>query len=422
LADTTNRLLRRLLDEPGHIVAVRSLEAGHFGALVRSVGLEDAGELLAMATPAQMLAVLDEAVWRADEGSVDERLDPERFSVWLEVLLEGGDALAAQRLAELPEELLTAALCAQLFVLDLDALGHGMAGASWEEAALAERVLDEALYLELDRYTLLAKHGLGWDPTIAALLALDRTSHELVQRVLERCHVATLEELEREGDGLYTVLRAQETIEADALADREDRRSRKGYVSRASATSFLALAEQTALDDAAALAEDPITRAYFRELAADPAPLPAARGSSSGDPSSRRLDELVAHLGALDGVVSQAPVLPEAAGDDADEPACVAALRHAMAELLARDPERHADQIARLAYLANVLMTAGKPDGDPYGVLEASRHALLCCARGLEHLHTTGESSREACLLLQRIGADGLFRIGWRLSRQSRSG
>ena len=265
MVDVTRRLLRHLVDAPAHVGLVRALDPQRFAGLVRAVGLEDAGELLAMATAEQTLEVLDEHLWRLGDGD-EEALDSGRFAIWLEVLLEAGDAAAARRLRELPEELLAAGLCAQLFVLDVDALGHGMADAPWREAELAERVLDAALHLEFAGYTLISRDPLGWDPTIAALLALDAADHRCVRRMLERCHEATVDLLDPGEDGWRTILRAQETLEADARADRQDRRAAAGHVSLADARAFLKLAAQTPVDDPAALAEDPLTRAYFREL------------------------------------------------------------------------------------------------------------------------------------------------------------
>lgn len=417
MIDTTTRLVRRLLDEPRHIEALRSLDARHFCALVATATLEDSGELLAMATRDQTLAVLDQQIWRNDGDQPQEHLDPARFALWLEVMLEGGDALVAQRLSELPEELLTAGLSAQLFVLGLDALGHQMAGASWDEAELAERVLDECLHLELDRYTLVARHALGWDPTIAALLALDRVEHDLVQRVLARCHQATLEQLHDADDGLAPILRAQQTIEADALADREDRRARAGYVSRASAQSFLALAAQISPDDPGALDEDPVTRAYFRELDREPE-VTAAWSRARGGPTPA-LSELLEHLDPVPSTAALPLALP--AGIEATpEPPAVVAFREAMHALYAHDPRRHAEQLARLAYLANVLTAAGRPGDDPYDLLGASKDALAIAARGFEHSCTTPTSDDDApWRRLQELGVDALFRVGWRLRRSS---
>lgn len=410
MADTTTRLLRRLLDEPEHVRAVRALEPSRFVSMVRSVGLEDAGELLAMATPEQTLELLDAQLWRIDAGSPTERLDASRFVVWLEVLLEGGDAAAARRLREVPEELLTAGLLSQLFVLGPEALGHDLAGASWEHAELAERVLDETLHLELDGFTMVARSELGWDPTVAALLALDVVDHERVERILDRCRSATAEELaDEEDDGLHVLLSAHETAEVDALADREDRRARRGYVSVADARAFLALAERTTTHDPAGLEEDPITRACLREL--EPAKRPGiSPPSGSRTRPPRALTELLDHVEALEA--GPRPALPSGP-EPAPEERATARLRAALHELAATDPVRHGEQLTRLAFLANVLVTHGLPDGGPCPPVEAGDRALRAVARGLDAMVGVDD---DALAVLGRTGVDVLFRVGWRAS------
>ena len=52
-------LIKQVLDTPELVVAVRALPVETLGALIRAVGLEDAGEIVALATPAQLLGVLD---------------------------------------------------------------------------------------------------------------------------------------------------------------------------------------------------------------------------------------------------------------------------------------------------------------------------------------------------------------------------
>ncbi len=417
MVDATRRLLRHLVDAPAHVGLVRALAPPRFAALVRVVGLEDAGELLAMATAEQTLEVLDEELWRSGDAD-EEELDRGRFAVWLEVLLEAGDAAVARRLHELPEELLAAGLCAQLFVLDVDALGHGMAGTSSREAALAERVLDEALHLEFAGYTLISRDPLGWDPTIAALLALDAVDHRCVRRVLERCHEATVDLLDPGADGWRTILSAQETVEADARADREDRRAAAGHVTLADARAFLKLAARTPLGDPAALAEDPLTHAYFRELRGPARPV----ASASASPEEPHLAELLADLDAE----LQAPArraLPASAERGAFEDSGLGDLRRALIALADRDPPRHSDQVARLAYLTNLLMTAGRPDGAPYFPVDAANAALSLTARGLAaRVPDRTDVAAEAWITeLQRTGVDGLFRLGWRLRAEDGS-
>ncbi|MEZ4315810.1 MAG: DUF6178 family protein [Nannocystaceae bacterium] len=419
MVDVTRRLLRLLVDAPAEVGLVRALAPPRFAGLVRAVGLEDAGELLAMATAEQTLEVLDELLWR-DADADEESLDTGRFAIWLEVLLEAGDAAAARRLCELPEDLLAAGLSGQLFVLDVDALGHDMAGASWREAELAERVLDEALHLEFAGFTLISRDPLGWDPTIAALLALDAVDHRRVRRALRRCRAATVEQLDPGEDGWLTILSAQETLEADARADRHDRRAAAGHVALADARAFLGLAAQTPVDDPAALAEDPVTRAYFRELAG---PLSASAASAASAASTRgeapRLAGLLAELDELDAELD-APTrraLPPSAEPVAAEDPALVELRRALVTLADRDPRRHGEQLARLAYLTNVLLTAGRPDGAPYLPIDAADAVLSHAARGLaaQTARRRGDAGEARVAELERVGVDGLFRLGWRL-------
>jgi hypothetical protein len=121
-APSAEQLLARILDQPELVAAVRSLQPRALGKLIDHVGLEDAGELVALATADQMRQVLDEDLWQSVRPGEDESFAPERFWVWIEVLLESGEELAARKLTELPEELVTLAVNEQVLVVNLDEL------------------------------------------------------------------------------------------------------------------------------------------------------------------------------------------------------------------------------------------------------------------------------------------------------------
>jgi hypothetical protein len=379
MATTTRRLLRRVLDEPDLPAAVRSLPPASLATLIGAVGIEDAGELLAIATPEQFVHLIDESLWQQD--GPDERFDHQRFVTWLEVMFEGGDALVVEKLRALPEDTLALALTGQVWVFDSETLGIGMAGASAHEAELAEKALDASLYLELDNYTLVSRQGLGWDSVIAALLALDRVDHELVERLLEQCCRASTEAVDDEG-GLYEVLTAQETMTEDALDGRDQRRSVAGYVSAADAVAFLRLAEATDLD-AGVPPRDAITAAYFRAFdgrAAAPVEPPA--------PSS--LAPLLEELG---GGTTRRRGLPTAQANR---------LRDAMAGLPA---DVRARRESELMYLANVLVAAGRG----HSPVEAAQRAVQVCGDGLARLVAQGRDPRDT---LHETTCDQLLRLG----------
>src|SRR4051812_47837647 len=98
-------LLARILDQPALVSAVQALPPAALLRLIDRVGLEDAGELVALATVDQLRRVFDEDLWRSARPGEDDRFDASRLLLWLEVMLEAGEQFAADKLAELPEDL-----------------------------------------------------------------------------------------------------------------------------------------------------------------------------------------------------------------------------------------------------------------------------------------------------------------------------
>lgn len=405
---SSRRLLARVLDDPGLVAAIQHLPAPTLARLIDHVGLEDAGELIALATTAQLELVFDEDLWRSAGPGRDEAFDAARFLTWLEVMLEAGAASCARRLAELSEDLLVHALHLHLLVLDLDALAAEMAGLG-DDLDQVEKRLEDRLYLELDSYRLVARGHDGWDALTAALLALDEQHHDLLVRVLDRCAYLAARDLDDAG-GLVEVLSAEDTLATDVAAAREDRRSRAGYVAPSAAAAFLKLAARAESNGG----RDPITRAYFRELAPS-----RARPASELDPApADRLTRLLREQGVLDGDPAPAqlgagapgPASPDTAADQ---------LRAALAGLSDDDPARHELRMAELVYLANVLVAGGEVDGRALRPAEAAIVALRTCGAGLADLiATTGQS---AAATVTREPADRLFRIGWRLHHTPRA-
>ena len=58
--------------------------------LIDHVGLHDAGDLIALTTTEQMRDILEESLWETLIPGEAERLRPERFLEWLDVMLEAG--------------------------------------------------------------------------------------------------------------------------------------------------------------------------------------------------------------------------------------------------------------------------------------------------------------------------------------------
>jgi hypothetical protein len=427
----SRRLVARLLDEPDLPAAVRRLEPNVFDRLVRHVGLEDAPELLALATPAQLSAVLDADLWQAVAPGGDEAFDAERFATWLEVLQELGDEAAADKLAEMPEDLLVYALCAQVWVLDEAALLQEMVfgDADRSAQALVDKALESSLHAELDEYLLVSRRGTGWDATLSVLLALADRHNDLLRRVLGRCHAASADTIDDAG-GLFDVLTGEEVLAEDAAAAREERRARAGYVAPAAARAFLRLARGTAAGAAAAsFARDAIASAYFRDLERTPRKAEGDDDAPDADATvpEARLTSLLAEAGVLEGEPLDRTRALVAAQEDAWEALrpgdLIAAspttrLRQALQQLADRNPSAWAERTRELAFTANVLLAGASQDGEPLRPGQAAEAALAICALGLDFLQAraaaTPSGAPDAVGLLFEAPADKLFRLGWR--------
>ena len=71
----TNNLLARILEEPNLIDTVQSLDCRTLGKVIRHIGLEDCGELVALATTNQLKKIFDEDLWLLKRPGEDESFD-----------------------------------------------------------------------------------------------------------------------------------------------------------------------------------------------------------------------------------------------------------------------------------------------------------------------------------------------------------
>lgn len=401
------RLVRHILENPDLVAAVRQLPAAGLGRLIDAVGLEEAGELVALASTEQLASVFDEDLWSAETAHDDPRFDSARFALWLEVLWEAGEGAVVERLCELPLDFVTLAVHRSILVLDIDALAVQMSEFP-EDLASTEKALESCLYEEWEEFRLVSRHAASWDVVLDTLLALDRDHHELLRQILERCcHMSS--EFIAENGGLYDVLTSDEMLESDVRAERDDRRAARGYVAPSDARSFLALARSGAEEGT----RDAITRAYFRELGTlesrAAAPVAAAGGSIS------RLMKLLHEAGLGDAPVAlrrsskRVKALP--ASDRAlTAPRPGAKLERALSELRQRASEVYAARLEELSYLANVLVSGWVEAGRRLRPIEALELALDICEAAFEESKPLASVTE----VLETTHLDQLFRKGYR--------
>jgi len=419
---SSTNLLLRILERPALVAAVRELPGAVLGKLIERIGLEDAGELVALATTAQLERVFDDDLWRAERVGGDETFRPERFALWLRVMLDAGEPLLVQRLCELPQELLALAVHRLVLVLDMDVLDEQLAPGD-EEADALRQALETSLVEEWEEFRLIARDPDVWDDVWGALLLLDRAHHERLRAILEACCAMSTEYISGQG-GLFQVLTAEEMLDSDVAAARDDRRVAEGFISPADARAFLALARRGGGDG-----RDPITRAYFRGLPSTGAATHKPTAPPKTDAPRSRGAALATDADVLDlaallreaEVLAPEPTQPLAGllgASDQTSPAkqhLVAPLfEQAMTALRDRDPALFSTRAQEVGYLVNVWIAGGAHDGRRPRPVEALETVLRTCEAGLRTQVGSGRvTAEEALAVLARMPADLLYRRGF---------
>jgi hypothetical protein len=235
-------LLERILDTPQLAQVVPRLQPEVLHRVIQRCGLEDCGELVALATPGQLARVFDLDLWRAGEPGLDEQFDAVRFGVWLEVVMESGDASAARQLAAIDAELMITALAHHARVYDCAAVAPA---ATDDEEADATRSLGDGLGCEIGGYLILATTTDSWDAIAAALKLLESEHPYYFHRVMRGCR--NLSHSGYELDGLDDLAPARRQAMFDLAVSRERRQEEQGYATPAQARAFLQLARRLPL-------------------------------------------------------------------------------------------------------------------------------------------------------------------------------
>jgi hypothetical protein len=401
----STKLLTRILDQPGWVAAVRELPGAVLGKLIDRIGLEDAGELVALASTAQLERLLDDDLWRADHAGDDETFRPERFVLWLRVIVEGGEAALVQRLCELPEDLLALAVHRLVLVLDMDVVAEQL-GLAGEEGEPIARALDGASFEEWEEFRVIAREPDAWDDVWSALLSLDRDHHDRLRAILAQCCAMSTEYISGQG-GLYQVLTSAEMLESDVGAARDDRRSAEGFVSPADARAFLELARRDGGRGREDEERDPVTRAYFRGL---PQRKPERTPDWKPTEAPKDLAALLREVGVV-GPPTEQPFAALALGSAEAPPL----FEQAMRDLRQRDPDLFATRVQELGYLVNVWIAGATQEGRRPRPMEALELVLRTCEAGMRLGDGSGLVEPEGALeLLMHTPADTLFRRGFR--------
>jgi hypothetical protein len=354
--------------------------------VIQSCGLEDCAQLVALATPDQLTRIFDLDLWRAGQPGMDEQLDADRFGVWLEVLMESGASVAAQKLVDMDVDLVIAALAEHTRVFDLAAVSPAtpMDG----EEVPAARPPNDGPGCEVGGYLVVAKRADSWDAIVDLLLLLDAEHHDYFHRVMRGCR--RLSNSTPEVDGLDKLLTDRKQVAFDLAFDREQRREQQGYVTPAQARAFLQMSRQRRLGDDTTPPGNPVTRAYFRAIewttAADANSGSRHLPAASGTPPAPEADDAIA---AVVEVLLEAGVLtqqPRAllGGEQGHAPRLARIQAH-IQFVRDRDHAAYSMRVEEVAYLANTIVAGCSIQARSFTAQEASDAAVAVCNLGLEN-------------------------------------
>lgn len=405
-------LLDRILDTPHLAQVVPRLQPDVLHRVIQHCGLEDCGELVALATADQLARVFDLDLWRSDRPGLDEQLDADRFGVWLEVLMDAGASAAAQKLVELDADLIVAALARHVEVFDGAAVS-AFTTTDGDEMTPIQRLRDEP-GCEVGGYLVVPKRTDAWDAIVTLLLCLDEQHPACFHSLMSGCRA--LSSSTPEIDGLHELMTDSEQDMFDLALARERRRDQQGYVTPAQAGAFLEMSRQVQLPPGTPPAANPIAAAYFRAIESDapagPDPihdasrLPAWPGAASA--SSDYTESVAAVVDLLREAGVLAPPPRALLGGSPDDAPRLSRIQAHMQFAHDRDQGAYAVRMGEFAYLANALVAGCSFQGRPLTPREASDAAAAVCNLGLQNWPTALPEG-----FLASHDLISVFQVGW---------
>ncbi len=237
-------VLARITDTPQLARAVPLLRPEVLHAVIAHYGLDDCGELIALATPQQLSAVFDLDLWKAPRSGAVEQFDPARFLEWLEVLVDADPAIAADRLAQQDVALVVAGLSPSITVWD-PAVFSSVGRTDRRRPCRERRPRARGAHVEVGGYLVVARRTEAWDAIVEVLVALEKHHSATFHRVMRACR--QLSDSGRELDGLDDLLPDAEQLRFDLSLGREERRDLLGYLPPEQARAFLDAARGVSL-------------------------------------------------------------------------------------------------------------------------------------------------------------------------------
>jgi hypothetical protein len=406
--------LNRILSTPNLERVVPRLQPDLLHRVIQHFGLEDCGELVALATPGQIERIFDLDLWRPGQAGMDEEFDAERFGLWLEVLAELDPATAAQKLSEMDATLVVSGLAQHVRVFDGAAVTPYRTTDGVELKAF--RNPEDGFACEVGGYRVIAKRTDSWDAIVAILISLEAEHHGYFHQVMRGCRA--LSNLGFETDGLNELLSDEDQVMFDLAFDRERRRDEQGYVTPAQARAFLEMSRQLRLGSDTMPPANPIARAYLRSLDQMKSAQPLVSGLPASKQPAPSADPLETDAALIDvlleaGIIAQRP-RALLNGSTQQDTAALRHIRSHMQFVLDRDHPVYIRRNEELTYIANTIMTGCAHQDRTFTPQEAWDAAVAVCNLGLENwppLWRTVKSMPDDFLVHHDLVI--VFQVGW---------
>ena len=185
-AQSAQQLLKTLTDSPALPGFVRNLQTPVLKRLIEHVGLHDAGDLIALTTTQQMRDLFEVSLWESLTPGQAERLRPEKFLEWLDVMLEVSPAFAAQRLIELGDDFVVLNFAPLLEVIDASVTAEHQEGVAQCICGLCLLAARDASFEIIGEHIVVGVHDDEWDAIRTTLVELDGEDAAFLHRVLSR--------------------------------------------------------------------------------------------------------------------------------------------------------------------------------------------------------------------------------------------
>ena len=390
-----------LFEESKAVKIIEKMAPRRLMQLINFIGLEDASEIVAFTTSKQLENIFDIDLWKNEKPGEEEKFDFDRFAIWLKIMVDVSESFAAEKLMELDEDLVTLALCKLIWIIDLETIMLSLTNSERSfDDDLTDKILENSLSLEWDQYHIISKDDNSWDAIISVMTELDKKDHYFLNGLLQRiCYIST-EYIEGNG-GLYNVLSSEDMLESNLAANRETRRSHKGFVSPSAAITFLSMAQSTPLKKIEkSKTPDYITRLYFDDIKTDLNQFPKSHEELNANrlPDSVKQNQLVESINDNDILIFKVIRMTKK-----------------------QNQNNYTQCIIELNYLANILISGYPYENRTLNPIEATERVLSTINSGLNYLLKINNkknsviSLNEVAKLVMQESLVKLFKIGWNL-------